>query len=327
MSEPHKLQQLEGYYLGPFAGLQIHQDSVVLGDLNLIKPSREEWMSFERDYIVKDWYAYYYNVNPVFALCPVRDVHFNQVEILDIEQKTLHLITALRIYKHGYVLDPAYTLRIFSDGKYFNRMVGPYRNDYITAPLDGLMYELLAEDYPVINGLYQQLKKSINIPASNVLHNIFHQFNLSYLAAMGPYFTLNILYTCFEMLFGRISPKTCSSTHMYDRARLALEFIYGDLYEDWYNFFTLKIHSMRNIVHHHKENGLDISLDEAVIFLREPIRIGLRLLLKLYITWSEHKILQVRQNYPKQISPKELLNVAIERFSQGDTSLIAELNN
>ena len=165
------------------------------------------------------------------------------------------------------------------------------------------------------------------IKENDLVTTALNNFNLSFLPTLSAYFSLNILYSVIEMLYGRISSKICKSTSHYNRALAVIQSEYGNLNEDdaWFIFFTEQIHPLRISVHHHKSNDLQISLQEAKIYLQESTRLGIRILMRLYILNSMGKLEDVKEGLPLNIKPKEILNLALEHKYHGDHSYMEKI--
>jgi hypothetical protein len=127
-----------------------------------------------------------------------------------------------------------------------------------------------------------------------------------------------------EMLYGKINPALCRTTNAYQRALAMLTAEYGSLQDDdaWKIFYTTQIHPLRNIVHHHKKNTLPVSFAQATLYLQEALRLGIRMLIRLYIMQSQGRYDILTKDLPAAIAPKDLLNVALEKLATDDNSLL-----
>lgn len=315
-------------YACPLAGLQIDEPAIELGSLLIVKFNRHEWEFIERRYIFKDWFSQYNDANPVFVYKDLDNEADIQKVITETDSQITRLITAFHLHKYGYILDPIYTLKCFYNNGVYDRLVGPYRTEYLAAPIANLRYTLKAEEQSIVNGIYETLTITEKIPNNELVLNLLNNFNLSFLPTLSPYFSLNTLYTIIEMLYGRISPKLCTTTSPYERSLAMINVEYGLLEETdkWQIFFTKQIHQLRNIVHHHKKNNLEISFEEAKIYLQESIRLGIRMLIRIYILKSQNRLEKITNELiPTKLTPKELLNIALEKKYDGDDSLLEKI--
>jgi hypothetical protein len=312
------------YYACPIAGLQIDYMAIQLGDLILIRLNRSEWEKIERRYIFKDWYSRFYNANPVFVYQSLDEVIDEQTAIALLDNNISRLISSLRLYKHGNILDPIYTARFLVKGNWFDRQVGPFRTEYLAFPVDGLTYEMRNEEKEFVNNIYDVLKTLDITPKTDLIHNLINNFNLSFLPTMKPFFKLSILFTGLEMLYGRIDSGICNNSTMYTRAFAMITAIYGELPEEdgWRIFFTQKILELRNIVHHNTTDDFPDSLDQAIIYLQESIRNGIKMLMRLYLLKTDCRSKSLLSYLDKIVTPKEFLNLSLERFTNGDNALI-----
>lgn len=314
-------------YVCPLAGLQIKEPAIQLGSLLLVRLNRSEWEMIERRYVFKDWYSMYYSANPVFAYQSLEEETDKKKVIDEIDYNITRLISALRLHKPGYIVDPIYTVKcLYNDGIY-NRVVGPYRTEYLASPIDKLTYDLKADEHTIVNGIYNVLARIDEIPDNDLVANLVNNFNLSFLPALSSYFSLNTLYTSLEMLYGRIDAALCKTTSLYKRAFAMIIAQYGILNEtdEWQIFYTNQIHPLRNIVHHHKKNDLQISKQQAKFYLQESIRLGIRMLMRLYILKADGRFENLLVNFSKNVSPKELLNISLEKLADGDNSLFEKI--
>lgn len=314
-------------YACPIAGLQIEEDAVTIGPLFLVRFNRAEWEMLERSYVYKEWYAEYYTANPVFVYSNLANETNKEQAIAAINHQISLLISAFHLHKYGYVVDPIYTVKYFYDNGMYHRSVGPYRIEYLAAPLDNSIYPLKAAEYETVNAIYQSLTVLHTLPNNEFVLTLIHHFNLSFLPALSPGFSLNTLYTIVEMLYGKINPTLCSKTNAYQRALAMLTAEYGSLQEDdeWKIFYTTHIHPMRNIVHHHKKNTLPVSFVQATIYLQESLRLGIRMLMRLYIMQWQGRYEILTKDLPAATTPKELLNVSLEKLATGDNTLLERI--
>jgi hypothetical protein len=268
------------YYLAPIAGLQISVPTLIIGDLFLMRCNRSEWNTVERDYIFKDSYSDYYQANPVFVYQPFEtpiDREKIDPTINDLSSKVKRLITALRLYKNGELLEPSYTVQFLLSDNVRHRVVGSYRTEYLTYPIDGMTYSLNEDEKKEVELIYWTIGLIEKMEGTEFLQSIIDQFNLSYTPLTSPFFSVHILLTVIEMLFN-VRQKITIHSNSYTRALAIFHWwSSGSLIPEFDDFYKIHIRDLRNRIHHNTLGQSQIDLGKAVSFLQEPIRIGIRM--------------------------------------------------
>lgn len=318
------------YALAPIAGLQIQDNAVSVGDLILLRCNRAEWESVERGYVFKDWYAQYYDSNPVFLYKPFTEPTVAEAisETFDaLAREAARLVTAFRLYKTGHLLEPIYTVRFIVVDNFTHRIVGPYRTEYLAMPVDGLIWRLETSEVNDIELVYESLKVMEQTEGTETLRAVIDQFNLSHTPVISSFYSVHVLLTAMEMLFDGLSKRVALKTSRYDRALQILHWL-GDADADpaFDKFYQHEIHSLRNSVHHHVLRNSDIDLDDAKFRLQIPVMLGIRLLMRLHRTEVAASLTDMKQAQGwHDLKPKDLLNVCLDRYASGDPAPLHEL--
>ncbi len=326
------------FYACPIAGLQMEEESIVIGGLYLAKLNRLEWGDIEKAYIHLDWYPDYNSINPVFVYHEFREHLNNEAEIREINTKITRLISALRLYKHGIVHDPLFTIKFLKDNSFTHRIVGPYRDEYLTSIADGFVYNLRNEEVEQVELIYHSLMKLEDDGNTELIESLINSFDLSFLPTLSSRFKLSILYTALEMLYN-VSPKIFkeelnTGSSLYNRAFAIIDAEYGPIKQtdDWYKFYCesndeieLEIHKIRKIIHHLKEYNAKTNAEQVIVYLQETLRMGIRLLSRLYHIKSLEKDNKIFDEVSLNLSPKELLNLALHRLFNGDNKLLEKI--
>ena len=309
------------FALAPIAGLQMPLPSLVLGDVALVRCNRAEWETAERSYVFKDWHGEYYNANPVF-LYRAYEQPLEADETLraldDLDRTGRRLVTALRLMKPGRLLEPAYTARFVVSDAARTRAVGPYRTEYLAMPIDGLTWDLTEADAPTLARLLEEIAAADAAPDDGALHAALDHFNLSHTPLVSSALAVHLLLTTVALVFDDDARGAANklATTMYDRALAALQWASaGPLDPAFETFYRDEVQPLRNAVHHHALAGTSFDLDEAMMRLQWPLRIGLRLLMKLHVERAGRDA----------ATPRRTLNAALDRFAAGDRAALDAL--
>lgn len=326
------------FYACPIAGLQIEGNSISIGGLLLAKLDYGTWASIEKSHIHLEWHSYYNSINPVFVYHELRDDSDDEIVTEEIDKKITRLISALRLHKYGIVHDPSFTVKILQKGSSTHRKVGPYRDEYLTSILDGYVYNLKEGEIAQVDLIYNSILKLESYEDAGLADNLINSFNLSFLPTMSHRFKLSVLYTALEMLYN-VSPKvfkdeSTKTSSLYQRAFALINAEYGPLEQTdaWYKFYCessesveLEIHKIRKIVHHLKVYDAGTNADQAIIYLQESLRMGIRLLGRLYHFKHSPGRNKTFDEKSLNLPPKELLNLALHRLINSDNQLLENI--
>jgi len=325
MLRPHDLIRFATphYALAPIAGLQMQDDTIMIGDQILVRCNRAEWETVERGYVFKDWCAEYYDANPVFLFKPFeRAIAVEAMPaVLDaLARDAARIVTTCRLYKTGPLLEPIYTVRFLVTDSFFHRAVGPYRTEYLAMPVDGLIWPLEGNEAEDLTLLYGNLEIIERTAGTEALRAVIDQFNLSHTPAISTYFSVHVLLTALEMLFDGVPKRVISNTTHYDRALQILRWSQGAGLDPAFDaFYNDHVHSLRNAVHHHVLRDGDIDLNEVKFRMQLPLMLGIRLLMRLHRAEVAATLKELKQAQGWQdLGPKDLLNGCLDRHAGGD---------
>lgn len=338
MSTNNYIRTNNHFYSCPIAGLQIEAETIVIGDLSLVKLNKWEWGDIEKAYIHLDWHADYDKINPIFVYHEFKEDSNEEIEINEIDKRISRLISALRLHKFGIVHDPSFTVKFLKNNMWTHREVGPYRDEYLTSIADGLVYNLSNDEVEQVELIYQSLLKLESYNNTDLIENLINSFDLSFLPTLSSRFKLSILYTTLEMLYN-VSPKIFKGeinekSSLYQRAFAMIDAEYGPIKQtdDLYRFYCessdkieLEIHKIRKIVHHLKEYNAKTNADQVIVYLQETLRRGIWLLGSLYHLKFLERYNTLLDEVSLNLSPKELLNLALHRLFNGDNKLLEKI--
>ena len=74
-----------------------------------------------------------------------------------------------------------------------------------------------------------------------------------------------------------------------------------------------------------KEYNANTNADQAIVFLQETLRMGIRVLSRLYHLKSLERFDKILDEGSLNLSPKELLNLALHRLFNGDNKLLEKI--
>src|SRR5262249_32451231 len=95
---------------------------------------------------------------------------------------------------------------------------------------------------------------------------------------------------------------------------------------DFDQFYQQRIHALRNAVHHHALRQHSVDLAEVKFRLQVPVMIGIRLLMRLYLTETAESVAQLKKVEGWQnLGPKAVMNGCLDRFAAGDPTLLGSV--
>lgn len=305
------------FALAPIAGLQLQEDTVSIGGLQLVNCNRSEWETVERGYVFKDWHAHFYSVNPAFLLLPLTASENNWVtSAFDrLAHDARSLVTACRLLKTGPLLEPEFTVRFVHSEGMTHRIVGPYRTEYLAMPEDGMTWPMEPGEAQEVERIYADLLFVEGTDGNEGLIAIINQFNLSCLPATSAFFSIHILLTALEMLFDGLPKRLETPTNAYDRALECLRWFYGTQMPPAFTaFYADHARPLRNAVHHHAVRDVDVDPAAALPILQLTVMTGIRSYLRFSRPEVRDKLADMVEAHGWQgLDAKALMNACLDR--------------